>query len=65
MQTMTELQTAAADPKTTPEQLKAKIAAVRAARQKAQAELEAAEKDLLQLLTADQEAMLIGLGYLD
>ena len=35
------------------------------ARQKAQTNLEAAQKDLRQLLTADQQAVLLSLGYLD
>jgi hypothetical protein len=64
-QKLLELQTTLADPNATPEQLKEKIAAVRSARQKANAELEAARKDLLQLLTLDQEAILISFGYLD
>ena len=65
MQALADLQAAAADPKTSPKLLKEKVAAVRSSRQKAKAELEAAQKDLLKLLTPDQEAMLIGLGYLD
>jgi hypothetical protein len=64
-QALTDLRTAAADAKTTPEQLREKIEAVRAARQKARGELETAKKELLELLTPDQEAMLIGLGYLE
>jgi septal ring factor EnvC (AmiA/AmiB activator) len=65
MQAMADLQTALADAKTTPDQIKEKVAAVRAARQKARAELEAAQKDLLELLTSDQEAVLVSLGFLD
>jgi hypothetical protein len=64
-QKLTELQTMLADPKTTSEQLKEKIAEMRSARQKAKAELEAAQKDLRKLLTLNQEAVLISLGYLD
>jgi len=53
------------DPKHTKAELQEKIAAVRKARQKARAELEAAQKDLHQMLTADQEAILVGLGYVE
>jgi hypothetical protein len=65
MQKLTDLQKTLADPKATPEELKEKIAAVNKERKKAKAELEAAQKDLRKLLTADQEAILIGLGFLD
>ncbi len=64
-QAMSELQTAAADTKTSPDELKKKVAAVRAARQKARSNFEAAKKELLELLSPDQEAVLVGLGYLD
>ena len=64
-QKLVELRTALADPNTTSEQLKEKISAVRDARQKAKAELAAARKDLLGLLTPDQEAVLVSLDYLD
>jgi hypothetical protein len=60
-----ELQTILADPNATSEQLKEKITAVRNARLKAKAELAAARKDLLELLTLDQEAMLVSLDCLD
>ena len=62
---LAELTTALADTTSTPEQIKAKLAAVRNARQKAAADLAAAQKALLPLLTADQEATLVSLGYLD
>lgn len=65
MQALADLQAALADPKTSAEQLQEKVAAVRAARHKARAELEAARKDLLALLTSDQEAVLVSLGLLD
>ena len=64
-QAMTDLKTAAADPKTPPDELKKKVAAVRIARQKARDKLETAKKGLLELLSPDQEAVLVGLGYLD
>ena len=62
---MAALQTAAADPKTSADEIKKKVAAVRLARQRARAKLEAAKKELLELLAPDQEAVLVGLGYLD
>ena len=62
---LAELKTAVADASSTPEQIKAKLGAVRSARQKAAADLATAQKNLLPLLTADQEAMLVSLGYLD
>jgi hypothetical protein len=65
MQKLVELQTILADPNATSEQLKEKITAVRNARLKAKAELAAARKDLLELLTLDQEAMLVSLDRLD
>ena len=64
-QAMADLQTAAADPKTSADELKKKVAAVRIARQKARDKFEAAKKELLELLAPDQEAVLVGLGYLD
>jgi hypothetical protein len=62
---LTELQIATGDAKTSPDDLREKIAAVRAARAKAREELRAAQKELLQLVTHTQEATLIGLGYLE
>ena len=53
------------DPKHTKEELKEKADAVRKARQKAKAELETAQKDLIELITKEQEQILVGLGYLD
>jgi hypothetical protein len=60
-----ELQTELADKKTNPEQLKTKVAAVRAARQKAREKVRTTQRDLVELLTADQEAVLVSLGYLE
>ena len=62
---LAELTAALADTTSTPEQIKVKLAAVRTARQKAVVDLAAAQKALMPLLTADQEAMLVSLGYLD
>jgi hypothetical protein len=64
-QAQAELKATLADPKHTKEEVGEKIAAVRKARQTARASLEAAQKDLLQLLTAQQEATLKDLGYLE
>ena len=61
----TELQIVAGDAKSSPDDLREKIAAVRAARTKARDELRATQRELLQLVTPTQEAILIGLGYLD
>ena len=64
-QAQTDLQAAVNDPKASPEDIKEKVAALRKAREKAKADLEAAQRDLVELLTAYQEAVLVGLGYLD
>jgi hypothetical protein len=64
-QALSELQEAIDDPKTSSTQLNERVAAVRAARKKAREKLEAAKKELLLLITSDQEAVLVRLGYLD
>jgi len=64
-QAMSDLQQATSDAATTARQLQAKVAAVRAARQKAKVKLEAARKELLELVSPEQEAVLVGLGYLE
>jgi hypothetical protein len=51
--------------KATPDEYREQLAAYRAARAKAQRDLEAAQKDLLLLLTPDQEALLVTLRCLD
>jgi hypothetical protein len=62
---LTELRTALSSTNApTADDLKEKLAAVRGARQKARADLAAAEEELRMLLTAEQEAMLVSLGYL-
>jgi predicted S18 family serine protease len=48
-----------------PEDIKAALAAYRDARTKAKAELEKAQKDLRDLLTVRQEAVLVSMGTLD
>jgi len=62
---LAELKKAVDDPTTPPAQIKDKLAAVRRARQRAAADLAIAQKALLALLTADQEVILVSLGYLD
>jgi uncharacterized NAD(P)/FAD-binding protein YdhS len=62
---MSALRAAVADTKASPQDIQEKVAAVRAARQRARQNLADAQKELLELLTADQEATLVGLGYLD
>lgn len=62
---LAELNTALADTTSTPEQVKAKVAAVRTARQRAAADLAEAQQALLPLLTPDQEATMVSLGYID
>lgn len=64
-QALNELQAAIDDPKTSSDQLNEKVTAVRAARKKAREKLEAAQKELFLLITPDQEAVLVRLGYLD
>jgi hypothetical protein len=62
---LAELKTALSKSNTPADQIKEKLAAVRSARQKARADLAAAEINLRLLLTADQETVLISLGYLE
>jgi len=64
-QAKADLKAALDDPKTPDEEIRKRVAALRSQRQKARADLDAAQKDLLLLLTADQEAVLVSLGYLD
>jgi hypothetical protein len=64
-QAMIDLQKAIADPNSTPQQIKEQVAIVRASKQKAKAEAEAAEKELLRLLTPEQEAVLVSLGVIE
>lgn len=60
-----ELQAALADPKSTPEEIAAKVSEMRKATERARAEMDNAQKELLPLLTIDQQAVLVNLGYLD
>ena len=59
---LTDLQTLLADKGTTDQQLREKLATVRAAREKARRDLDAAQKELMPLLTIDQQAVLVDLG---
>ncbi|MGB2809818.1 MAG: hypothetical protein WBC22_18915 [Sedimentisphaerales bacterium] len=48
-----------------PEQIKAKLAALRTAKEKANKDLATAQKELKQKLTVKQEAILVLSGYLN
>lgn len=65
VQARADLRTALDDPKVSPDAVREKVAVVREARRKARAALADAGKNLLELLTADQEAVLVALGHLD
>jgi hypothetical protein len=60
-----DLRKAVADKSTSPEDLAKKIATLREAKEKAKADLAAAQKELRELLSARQEAVLITNGILD
>jgi hypothetical protein len=60
-----DLKTALDNPQSTPQEIQEKVVAVRKATEKAKADLAAARKDLVELLTADQQVILVGLGYLE
>jgi Spy/CpxP family protein refolding chaperone len=64
-QLQTELRTLLADPKHTKAEAQDLMAAIRKARDKTRAELAAAQRELVELLTAEQQAVLNGFGYLD
>jgi hypothetical protein len=59
------LQTTLENTAATPDEIKAKLTAVRAAKEKAKAELAAAQQDLKQVLTLRQEAQLVLMGMLN
>jgi hypothetical protein len=59
------LQTTLENASATPEEIKAKLTALRAAREKAKAELAVAQKQLREVLTLRQEAQLVVMGMLD
>jgi hypothetical protein len=62
---MQDVRDAVADEKATKEDLAAKMAAVRKARQKARADYEAAEQDLADVATPRQLAVLMTLGVVE
>lgn len=64
-QAQADLKSVLDDPKHNKSEVEEKIAAVRKARQKARTDLEAAQRDLVLLLTPSQEAILFNLGYLE
>jgi hypothetical protein len=64
-QAQADLKAVLSDPKHTADQVKEKVAAVRKARQKARGDVDATQKDLLLMLTAKQEAVLVSLGYFE
>jgi hypothetical protein len=64
-QAQADLKAVLDSPKHSDTEVQEKLAAVRASRRKARANFEALQKDLLQLLTAEQEAILASLGYIE
>ena len=60
-----ELRTVAENKASTPEECAQKLAAYRAAREKAKGEVVAAQKELKELLTPKQEAILVSTGTLE
>jgi hypothetical protein len=63
--TLTELQTLLESQDATTSQIKNKVAEVRSAREKAKQDLAKAQKELRELLTVKQEAILISVGLLE
>ena len=59
------LQAALDDESSSPETIKAKLAALRESRKKAQGDLAAAREDLRKVLSVRQEAVLVGMNILD
>lgn len=59
------LQTTLENASATPEEIKGKLTALRAAKEKAKQELAVAQKDLREVLTLRQEAQLVVMGLLD
>jgi hypothetical protein len=62
---MSDLQKTLSDKKNTPAQVKAKIAALRAARETAKEKMKVARAELLEVISPEQELVLISLGYLE
>jgi hypothetical protein len=61
----TDLQTTLGNPQATSDEIKGKLTALRAAREKVQEQLDAANKDLKSVLTIRQEAVLVMHGIID
>jgi hypothetical protein len=64
-QAQADLKAVLDDPKHSKTERDEKIAAVRKAREQARADLTAAQRDLLLLLTPSQEVVMISMGYLE
>ncbi len=64
-QAQADLKATLDDPKHTNKDVEEKIAAVRKARQKARDDLAATQKDLQEMLTKTQAAVLLSLGYIE
>jgi hypothetical protein len=64
-QAAADLQSVLDDPTTPPTEREEKTAALREAKDKVKADYEAKQKDLRELLTDDQVAVLVKLGYLE
>lgn len=62
---MTQLRTTLENSAASPEEIKTQLTAVRVAREKAKADLAAAQADLKKILTVRQEALLVEMGQLD
>jgi hypothetical protein len=62
---VTDLRTTLENSSASPEEIKTKLTAVRQAREKAKADLAAAQADLKKILTVRQEAVLVEMGQLD
>ena len=65
MQALADLQAAVADAKSTPAQIAEKVAAVRAAREKARASLAVVARIYWSCSLPIKQAVLVGLGYID
>jgi len=65
MQATDELRTTLDNKNATAEDISAKLKAVREAREKAQADVQSAQKDLKEVLTQRQEATLVSMGWLE
>ena len=64
-QSLTDLQKAIADPEATDKQLLDLLKVVRSARQKAKADFDAAQQELLLVLTPDQQVVLTNMGLIN